>query len=194
MNPTCVVEAEELVDAGPAEVAAHDDDPLAGGGQGDAEVGQGGGLALALARAGDLEGAHRVVEGDEVDGGAQRPVGLGRYRPGRLHGHQPALLLRLPPGDLGDEADHGDGAGDLLQRLLGGDRVVEVLDQEGQAHAQERRRRRGRGWRCGRGVGLIGVPGTAAERTTSAPPVMRPGVDLLAVEVVLEQGLLFDEQ
>ena len=66
-----VGDVEEGVDAGAAQVAVDDDDALADIREGDGQVGDGGGLALGGAGAGDLDDPQRPVEPEEADGRAQ---------------------------------------------------------------------------------------------------------------------------
>ena len=75
-----VLEPEELVGAGPAEVAVDEDDVVTGAGQAHGQVGHGGGLALTGGGAGDVDQAHVLADTGELQRGAQAPVGLGRGR------------------------------------------------------------------------------------------------------------------
>ncbi len=122
---------------GPAQVAVdHHHLAVLGPGQDHGQVGHGGGLALRGRGTGDLEAVQRLVEAEELDRGAQRPVGLAGRRVGTLQGDD--LGGPVAPGHGRDEAEDGQRrTGGPLEVVLGLDRVVQVLQEEDEADAKD---------------------------------------------------------
>ena len=100
---------EEVVLPGPPQVGVHHEHPFAGQGQGAGQVRCDGRLALGGVRARERDDARRLVDGDELEVGAQRPDGLAG--PGvEVHG----LLARAGQGRVLRDGPDDAGAGDLL--------------------------------------------------------------------------------
>jgi hypothetical protein len=123
---------EDLLHARPAQVAAHDDDPVARLREGDGQVDRHQRLAFARRRAGDLDDPNLALDAQELHRRSQRPEGFGRRR-GRVTDRD---QLCRRGADLRDQAQRRH-AGDLVDHLLRLHRVVEVVADEGQRRPEE---------------------------------------------------------
>ena len=122
---------------GPAEVAADHHDTLAGLGDGDGHVGQGRRLPFGRARAGELDRLDGAVQPEELNGGAQAPVGLGGNGTRGGPAHQILRMGSRQSTISGIRLDTGYVAGHEFEVLLGADPVIEELEHQGQPHTED---------------------------------------------------------
>ncbi len=128
---------EQVMQTRLTQIRIHQDHAAAVLGQANRQVGGGEGLAFGRASAGDEQAAHCLARVRKLDVGAQRAEGLrdGGARGGEGHDLLGVGASAVPTADGPDDAQGGHAVEGV--QLLGGlDGVVQVLQQEGQAHPQ----------------------------------------------------------
>ena len=141
-----VGQVEDEVDARLPQVRVHQEDPAAGLGEHDGQVGRRDGLALARDRARHEEGPDRRVDRRELDVGPERPVGLRDAGARVEEGGEPVDLAAGPVALHARDRAEGAQPSDLLDLVGILDRIVEILrnghDSRGDQQAEDCRQER----------------------------------------------------